>query len=238
MPYTEFFVTKGVSVSDVNGGGIAAAKIIAGVPTFGAGDGPNYACGDATAVNNGVDSDITDNTVSDWVAEGVEDREDLGRRDAAVLEGQDEAGLRGPVGHGTEGIEHLLHEVGLDGQAGALRPVGLPEEEGADEAAVECVGGPDDAFEFPGLGRQTLGVGQVHFGQRRLEARDLHAVRREERLDVGQFVGGQALKGLAEDLPAQVHVPHAPRFDDGQGLCHVQAEFVGEDREDHGVPPA
>lgn len=65
--YTEFYVTKGASVSDVNGGG----------PRLGANDAPTYTlaagANGATATDNGADSDIEDLNNGAWGDTQVDD---------------------------------------------------------------------------------------------------------------------------------------------------------------------
>ena len=68
MAFTEFYVTKGTSAADTNGGG----------PRLGANDGPTYsltggAGAGATAVDNGTESDITDLNSGDWGDTQVDD---------------------------------------------------------------------------------------------------------------------------------------------------------------------
>lgn len=68
MAYTEFYVTKGASVSDVNGGG----------PRLGADDGPTYTLtggggAGATATDNGADSNVEDLNNGSWGDTAVDD---------------------------------------------------------------------------------------------------------------------------------------------------------------------
>jgi len=168
-------------------------------------------------------------------AQGVQHGGDLGRGDATVLEGQHQAGLPGPGSQRREHGQHLLQQIGPDSQLSRLLARRLPVVEHPHEPATERLRGADDALQFALFGALPLRSGQVHLGQRGLQAPHAQAALVQEALDLGQFRVREILEGLAEHQPAQVHGVEPPGPDLVQGLGEIDFQFIGKDRRVHDV---